>query len=276
MTGTLLSFTAMAIAGRELSSELNTFQILLFRTLVGLLIVVVYLQIKGWHLIRTQLLSTHVWRNLAHFGGQYGWFYGLAFIPMAEVFAIEFTVPVWTALLAMFMLGEKLTKPRLLAVVFGVIGMLIILRPGLEVVDPAAMAVLAGAVCFAITNIKTKKLAHADHPVSILFYMSLVQLPMALFPSLPDWVTPSVAAWPWILVVGVTGLSAHYCITRAMQLVDATVVAPMDFMRLPLITLVGFMIYGEPIEWIVLLGAGVMFIGNYINIRAEKLVHSSR
>jgi len=265
---------AMAIAGRELSSELNTFQILLFRSVVRLLILALYLQIKGWHLIRTQALPTHVWRNLAHFGGQYGWFYGLAFIPLAEVFAIEFTVPVWTAVLALVMLGEKLTRERLLAVILGVIGMLIILRPGVEVVDPAALAVLAGAVCFAITNISTKKLAHMDHPVSILFYMSVVQLPLALFPSISDWAMPSWGAWLWILVVGVTALSAHYCITRAMQLVDATVVAPMDFMRLPLITLVGFMLYGEPIEWAILLGACVMFTGNYINVRAEKQAHS--
>jgi drug/metabolite transporter (DMT)-like permease len=270
MLGTLLSFMTMAIAGRELSSELNTFQILLFRSIVGLLILVVYLQFKGWYLVKTQALSTHVWRNLAHFGGQYGWFYGLAFIPLAEVFAIEFTVPVWTAVLALFMLGEQMTRPRLLAVVLGVVGMLIILRPGLEVIDPAALAVLAGAVCFAITNIKTKKLAHVDHPVSILFYMSLVQLPLALIPSLPGLFMPSPVAWLWILVVGITALSAHYCITRAMRLVDATVVAPMDFMRLPLITLAGFILYEEPIEWIILLGACVMFAGNYINVMAEK------
>lgn len=270
MTGTLVSFMVMAIAGRELSSGLNTFQILLFRSVVGLLIVTIYLQIKGWHLVRTQALSTHVWRNLAHFGGQYGWFYGLAYIPLAEVFAIEFTVPVWTAILALFMLDEKLTKVRLLALTLGVIGMLIILRPGVEVADPAALAVLAGAVCYAITNIKTKKLAHIDHPISILFYMSLVQLPLGLIPALSDWTSPSVEMLPWIMLVGMTALSAHYCITRAMHLVDATVVAPMDFLRLPLIALVGFMFYGETIEWIILIGACVMFAGNYINVRAEK------
>lgn len=276
MIGTLLSFSAMAVAGRELSTELNTFQILFFRSVVGLLLIGIFLWVRGWHLIHTQALSTHVLRNLAHFGGQYGWFYGLAFIPLAEVFAIEFTVPVWTAILALFMLGEKMTRARLLAVVLGVIGMLIILRPGLEVVDPAALAVLAGAVCFAITNIKTKKLAHVDHPIAILFYMSLIQLPFAMIPTLYDWAIPSIESLPWIIVVGVTALSAHYCITRAMQLVDATVVAPMDFMRLPLITLVGFVLYREPIEWIILVGACVMFAGNYINIQAENRAHSKR
>ncbi len=270
MTGTLVSFMAMAVAGRELSSELNTFQILLFRTLVGMVIIAAYLQLRGWHLVRTNSLSTHILRNLAHFGGQYGWFYGLAFIPLAEVFAIEFTVPAWTAILAIFMLGEKLTRARLLAVALGLIGTLIILRPGIEVVHPAALAVLAGAFCFGITNIKTKKLAHVDHPVSILFYMLIVQFPLALVPSISGWANPSLQAWLWISVVGVTALTAHYCITMAMQQVDATVVAPMDFLRLPLITLVGFILYAESIDWIVLLGAGVMFIGNYINITAEK------
>lgn len=270
MIGTLVSLATMAVAGRELSSELTTYQILFFRNIVSILIVCAYLSFNRWHLIRTQALPNHLLRNLAHFAGQYGWFYGLALIPLSEVVAIEFTVPVWTALLAMFMLDEKMTKTRMLAIVLGTIGMLIILRPGIAVIKPAALAVLAGAVCFAITNIKTKQLAHVDQPVTILFYMTLIQLPLAMVPTLYDWVVPSVESLPWIVLVGVTALSAHYCITKALQLVDATVVAPMDFMRLPLITLVGFLFYGEPIEWIVLLGACIMFVGNYVNIRAEN------
>jgi drug/metabolite transporter (DMT)-like permease len=270
MIGTLVSLATMAVAGRELSSELTTFQILFFRNIVSILVVSVYLSIKGWQLIRTQALPTHVVRNIAHFAGQYGWFYGLAIIPLSEVVAIEFTVPVWTAFLALFMLGEKMTKARIIAVVFGIIGMLMILRPGLATIKPAALAVLAGAVCFAITNIKTKELANVDHPVAILFYMTLIQLPLAMIPTLFDWVVPSSESLPWIVVIGVTALSAHYCITRALQLVDATVVAPMDFMRLPLITVIGFLLYGESIEWAVLFGACVMFVGNYVNIRAEN------
>lgn len=268
--GTLVSFMAMAIGGRELSEELSTFQILFFRSVIGLVVISYLLYRSGWHLIRTSAISTHLLRNFAHYGGQFGWFYGLAFIPLAEVFAIEFTVPVWTAILAVFLLGERLSGARIIAIGLGVAGMLIILRPGLEVMKPAALAVLGGAICYAIAYIKTKKLAHIDDPLCILFYMTVIQLPLGLIPALYDWRAPSIEAWPWILVVGVTALSAHYCITRAMQLVDATVVVPMDFLRLPLIAGVGFMLYGEPMEWAVLLGALVMFTGNYVSIQAEK------
>lgn len=270
MVGTLISFMVMAIAGRELSEELSTFQILFFRSAIGLLIISYLLHRSGWRQIQSAALPTHIFRNLTHYGGQYGWFYGLAFIPLAEVFAIEFTVPVWTAILAALILGERLTVPRMIAIGMGLTGMLIILRPGLEVIAPAALAVLAGAFCYAIAYIKTKQLAHIDTPLCILFYMTLIQLPLGLVPSLFDWQTPSIEAWPWILVVGVTALSAHYCITRAMQLVDATVVVPMDFLRLPLIAVVGFMLYDETMEWAILLGALVMFAGNYVSIQAEK------
>jgi drug/metabolite transporter (DMT)-like permease len=276
MIGTIVSLSTMAVAGRELSSELTIYQMLFFRNIVSILIVCLFLNIKGWHLIRTQALPTHIVRNLAHFAGQYGWFYGLAFIPLSEVVAIEFTVPLWTAFLAVIMLGENMTKTRMIAVVFGIVGMLIILRPGLAVIKPAALAVLAGAIGFAITNIKTKELSHVDHPITILFYMTMIQLPLAMIPTLYDWVVPSIESLPWIVVIGVAGLSAHYCITKALQLVDATVVAPMDFMRLPLITLVGFLLYAESIEWIVLVGACVMFIGNYVNVRSENRTYSNR
>lgn len=270
MVGTLISFMVMAIAGRELSEELSTFQILFFRSAIGLLIISYLLHRSGWHQIQSTALPTHFFRNLAHYGGQYGWFYGLAFIPLAEVFAIEFTVPVWTAILAALILGERLTVPRMIAIGMGLTGMLIILRPGFEVIAPAALAVLAGAFCYAIAYIKTKQLAHIDTPLCILFYMTVIQLPLGLVPSLLDWQTPSIEAWPWILVVGVTALSAHYCITRAMQLVDATVVVPMDFLRLPLIAVVGFILYDETMEWTILFGALVMFVGNYVSIQAEK------
>ena len=217
-----------------------------------------------------QQFKTHVLRNIAHFGGQFGWFYGIAFIPLAEVFALEFTVPVWTALLATLLLGERINRARGTAVVFGVLGVIIILRPGLAVVNPASFAVLGGAFGYALSHTLTRRLAQIDTPLTILFYMTLVQLPLGLVTSIPNWNMPSSEMWPWIFVVGITALSGHYCMARALAIADAIVVVPLDFLRLPLIAGVGALIYQEPIDWLVLVGGAVMFAGNLINIRAEN------
>jgi drug/metabolite transporter (DMT)-like permease len=271
MMGALASFTAMAIGGREMAAaEIGTFEILLFRSLVGLLIVGALLARSGWGQISVKRFGLHVVRNAAHFGGQFGWFYGIAMIPLAEVFAIEFTTPMWTAMLASLLLGEGVTRPRLLAIVFGMAGMLIMLRPGLAVIHPAALAVLGAAVCYAMTYVLTRKLVSTESALAILFYMTVIQLPFALIPALAQWVTPPPAVWPWLVAVGVTGLSAHYCLTRAFRLADATVVVTMDFLRLPLIAAAGFLFYGETLDWLVLAGAAVMVAGNFANIAAER------
>jgi drug/metabolite transporter (DMT)-like permease len=268
MSGALVSFMAMAIAGRQLSTELTTFQILFFRSVVGLAVVVVLLQRTGWAQIRTQVFGMHLLRNVAHFGGQYGWFYGIALIPLTEVFAIEFTVPIWTAVLASLMLGERLNGTRKLAVALGFAGVLVILRPGFATISVAALAVLGGAFCYAISHVFTKRLSSTQTPLAILFYMTVIQLPLGLVPALPRWVWPSAALWPWVCIVALTALSAHYCLTRAFRLADASVVVPLDFLRLPLIAVVDFLVYGEALNIWVFAGAAIVFVATWLNLRS--------
>jgi len=271
MMGALASFVGMAIAGRELTAAgIGIFEILLLRSLMGLVIVSALLMRSGWAQISARRLGLHVVRNVGHFGGQFGWFYGIAMIPLAEVFAIEFTTPMWTAIIAALLLGERMTRPRLLAIALGIAGVLIMLRPGLAVIHPAALAVLGAAVCYAMSHVLTRKLASTESALAILFYMTVIQLPLALIPAAMHWVTPPPALWLWLAVVGATGLSAHYCMTRALRLADATVVVPMDFLRLPLIAVAGAVFYGEQLDWFVIAGAAVMVVGNLGNILAER------
>ena len=146
-----------------------------------------------------------------------------------------------------------------------------ILRPGFEIVTIGALAVFAAAFCYAVSHTLTRKLAGTETPMSILFYMTVIQLPLGLFPALPNWVWPKLADWPWVVVVGVTALSAHYCMARALKLAEATVVVTLDFMRLPLIMVVGLALYGEALDPWIIIGAGIIFVGVYVNLRdAEK------
>ncbi len=270
MAGTLLSFAGMAIGARELASELSTFQILFYRSLIGLILVSVLVGGSGWHQVRAQRWELHLARNSAHFLGQLGWFYGIAVLPLAEVFAIEFTTPLWTALLAAVLLSEPISRSRAAALVLGLIGIGIVLRPGIQAVSPGALAVLAGAFGYAGAHALTKKLTRESSPLSIVFYMTLLQLPMGLGPSLYHWATPSADSWPWLFVVAVTALSAHYCLARALSCADAMVVVPMDFLRLPLIALVGFVLYGEAVDRWLLAGAAVIVLGTLVNLYGER------
>jgi len=272
MMGAIASFMAMALGGREMSGAgMSTFQILLIRSLVGLIIVSALLSRSGWAQVSGKRLGLHMGRNLGHFAGQFGWFYGIAMIPLAEVFAIEFTTPMWTAIIAPLVLGERMTRSRFLAIAFGTVGVLMILRPGIAVVHPAALVVLGAAACYAMSYVLTRKLASTESALAILFWMTFMQLPLALVPALANWVSPPPALWPWLLVVGATGLSAHYCMTRALRLADATVVVPMDFLRLPMAAFAGFLFYGETLDWLVLAGATVMLLGNLASIHAERV-----
>ena len=269
MTGALLSFAAKAISGRELSDTMSTFEILSLRSAVSLVIVAALLPRFGLGAIRTWHLGMHLFRNIIHFSAQFGWFLGISLLPLATVFSLEFTIPIWSAALAVIFLGEKLNRGRIIAIVFGFGGVLIILRPGSEAIDIASLAVLGAAFGYAVTYITTKKLTGWDSPFVIIFYMNLIQLPLGLVPALFDWTAPVAADIPWILLVGVAGLTSHYSITKAFMLADATLILPIDFLRLPLIAVVGFLFYSEGVDLALFAGAIVIFAGNYYNIRLE-------
>ncbi len=270
MVGALFSFLSMAIAGRELSAELNTFQILFFRSLIGLFIISAVLSRVGWHSVKTRHPGLHLIRNIAHYVGQFGWFFAISVIPLAQVFAIEFTIPIWTALLAPFILSERLTAIRGLVVVIGFSGILIILRPGMVPLDIGAASALIAAIVFALSHTLSKKITRTDPPLAVIFYMTVIQLPMGAVPSFLDWTTPSLAMTPWLIVVGATALSAHYCMARAFAHADAMVVMPMDFLRLPMVAILGLALYGEPLDPWVLAGAAVIFGAILINILSER------
>ena len=270
MGGALVSFSAIAIAGRELSAQMTTFQILFFRSLAGLVLLSVLLQRTGWAQVRTRVLRTHLLRNVAHFGGQYAWFYGIGVISLTEVFAIEFTVPIWTAILATVFLGERLSRQRAVAVVLGFAGIVVIPRPGVAPLSLPTLAVLGGALCFAVAYVFMKRLSATETPLAILFYMNVIQLPLGLVPALPHWTWPSAGAWPLVGVVAVTALSAHYCLARAFRLADASVVVPIDFLRLPLIAVFGFVVYGEALSIWVLVGALIVCFATWLNLRSTR------
>ncbi|MGB2596907.1 MAG: DMT family transporter [Pseudolabrys sp.] len=273
MVGALLSFSVMAVSIRELSrGGLSIFEILAIRSGIALFVLLALLALRKDLRVHAlpRRMGLNLFRNTVHYASQYSWALSLTMLPLATVFALEFTMPAWTAILAVWFLHERMTPSRLGVVILGLIGVLVILRPGIASFNPAAILVLLAAFGYAITMITTKQLTKTETTFGIVFWMAVIQLPLSLIGSDPTvflrfeprHILPAIG-------VGVAGLTSHYCLSNAFRSGDATLVVPLDFMRIPLIAVVGWAFYGERLDVFVLLGAMIIVSGVLWNLRSE-------
>ncbi|MGC1669713.1 MAG: DMT family transporter [Pseudolabrys sp.] len=273
MVGALLSFSVMAVSIRELSrGGLSIFEILAIRSGIALFVLLALLALRKDLRVHAlpRRMGLNLFRNTVHYASQYSWALSLTMLPLATVFALEFTMPAWTAILAVWFLHERMTPSRLGAVILGLIGVLVILRPGIAGFNPAAILVLLAAFGYAITMITTKQLTKTETTFGIVFWMAVIQLPLSLIGSDPTvflrfeprHILPAIG-------VGMAGLTSHYCLSNAFRFGDATLVVPLDFMRIPLIAVVGWAFYGERLDVFVLLGAMIIVSGVIWNLRSE-------
>ncbi|MGB9061925.1 MAG: DMT family transporter [Pseudolabrys sp.] len=273
MIGALLSFSIMAVSIRELSrAGLSIFEILAIRSGVALLVLLSLLAVRPEMRLHAvpRRMGLHLFRNTIHYASQFSWALSLTMLPLATVFSLEFTMPAWTAVLAVWFLHERMNASRLGVVVLGLIGVLVILRPGTAGFNPAAILVLLAAFGYAITMITTKKLTITETTFAIIFWMAVIQFPLSLIGSDPAaflnidtrHILPAIG-------IGTAGLTSHYCLSNAFRSGDATLVVPLDFMRIPLIAVVGWAFYGERLDLFVLLGALIIVSGVLWNLRSE-------
>ena len=273
MSGAIVAFTSMAIAGRAVAVEHDTFETMLFRSIVGFVVVLIVAKAAGTlGQIIPRRMGLHVMRNVSHFTGQNLWFYAITVIPLAQVFALEFTSPLWVMALAAIFLGERLTQPRVVAAVLGFIGVLIVARPDTTTLDPNVLIAAAAAIGFAGSAIFTKLLTRTETVTCILFWLTAMQaifgLTMAGYDG--DIALPTAQSAPWLTLIAFAGLTAHFCLTKALILAPASIVMPIDFLRLPIIAVIGMLFYNEGLDLLVLLGGVLILAGNLYMVRSES------
>lgn len=273
MVGAILSFTSMAIAGRAIAGELDTFEIMLYRSSLGLILVIgVSYYIGTLPQINLDQFRLHLVRNIFHFTGQNLWFFALPLIPLAQLFAFEFTSPIWVMLLAPLFLSEVFNMRKIGVAALGFVGVLIVARPEFDAINVGVIAAAAAAIGFAGAAITTRKLTQTDTLTSILFFLTLIQLVFGLICAGYDGnvALPSWRITPWVVLIGGAGLTAHFCMTKSLSLAPASVVMPVDFARLPLIAVIGMVFYGELLDVWVVVGAALILAANYVNLRAKS------
>ncbi|MDB5606645.1 MAG: multidrug transporter permease [Bradyrhizobium sp.] len=269
MAGWLVLMLMVAIAGRETTRELSVFQIMEVRSILGFFMLYPLIHLNGgFATMKTSRPLQHIGRNLTHYAAQVGWFFALTLIPLAQVVSIEFTMPIWTAILAASFLGERITVWKISAIMLGLIGVIVIVRPATGQINPGQLIMVVAAVGFGISVTMMKSLTRTENTLAIIFWMLVVQSVAGLLPSLYVWIWPSAYLWGWMVVIAFCGTFSHYCMARAMLHADATVVVPMDFLRVPLTAAAGWLLYSERLDMFTVLGAALILTGNLLNLKA--------
>src|SRR6202035_4126458 len=259
MAGWLALMLLVAVAGREALRDLNVFQVMELRTIIGFCMLYPLVRINGgFSAMRTSRPLQHIGRNLIHYAAQLGWFFALTLIPLGQGVAIEFTMPIWTAILAASFLGERMTVWKISAIALGLIGVFVIVRPTTGAINPGQLIALAAAVGFGTSVAMMKSLTRTEASVAIVFWMLVVQFVAGALPTLSVWVWPSPYAWACAIAVAISGTYSHFCMARAMLYADATIVLPMDFLRVPLTAAAGWLIYSERLDAFTVLGAALI------------------
>lgn len=274
MLGAVASFIVMALSVRGLSGTLSIFQILFLRGIVGLPFLLAGILLwrgpAGLRLLRTGNLRLQVTRNAIHIVGQLSWIYGLTVLPLAMVFAVEFSAPLWSVLLGALVLREYPNRPQQIGVVLGLVGILIILRPGTAGFSWAVMAVLLAALAYAATYLITRMLGRTDSALAVLFWMAVLQSPVGFVLALTDWHPIPAGIVPVILLLGLSGTSAHLCLAAALKAAPLARMLPLDYLRLPVIAVIGAVFYGEPFDPFILAGGAVVLASVFLTQRVIR------
>ena len=266
-----LSLVVMAIVIRWLQPRFHVFEMIFLRSVVSLLLILPWALRQGAVKLRTERPGLHVFRNVIHYLGNVGWFIGVTTVTLADVSALAFTVPLFTILMAALVLREHVGRYRWTATFVGFIGALVIIRPGFAEINEGIVALVFSSLFYASSQTATKKLSGTESANSVLFYMALVFVPVSAIPAAFVWVTPGWLDAIPVVLLGITGYAAHFCIVRSFAAADASFVIPFDFLRLPISALLGFLLYAErPGVW-TLLGAVIIFGATWYNT-----VHETR
>jgi drug/metabolite transporter (DMT)-like permease len=265
-----IGWTAMSLLVRELSADYSAFELLFFRNLVALCILLPLALRSGVASLKTRRLPLHALRAVLSCIAVLGLFYGIGHLPLPDVTALSFTQPVFVVVLAALILKETVNRARWLAVILGFAGLLVVVRPGFAEIGIATLAVIGSSISYACSNMCTKRLLSTDTPNQSIFYFNLLMLPLALVPTLFFWVTPTPRDFLLMIAIGVCGTVAVYGYVRAFAAADASAVVPFDFLRMPVAALAAYVLFAETGDFWTWIGSAIIFTGAYLLVRIER------
>lgn len=268
-------YTVTGAVVRYLADSVPVFEVIFFRSLIAVALMAPLVMRSGLSGFKTTRFPLHLLRLVLMYAGFLAWFYGVTLIPLADYYALQFLMPIFTIAGAVLFLGEHANWRHMAAIAVGFAGALIILRPGLIEISLGALGAIGAAVTFASVNVCSRVLSRTDSVTMIVTYSNLMVLPLSLLPALPGWITPDWTEAMWILCIGVVGTLGQFSITRAVAVADARIVQPFDFARLPFAAVIGYFVFDEIADGFTWTGAVIIFAAATYVLRIEGRVKRS-
>lgn len=264
-------FTGMLAIARHLSADLPIFVIVFFRVLLGLAFLSPFILRNGLGALRTNKYGLYLVRGMSGFVGLSCYFFAVSLIPLADATAISFTRPVFGTIAAILFLGEIAHGRRWSAIIVGFVGAVIIVRPGFQDLNPGVLFMFGSVAAQVVNTVVIKRLSRSELPDAIAIYQGIVFAPLALTAALLVWQTPTLQDLVWLTGMGFLGAITQRAMPRAFAAADATVVISLDFLRLPIAALVGFVFFSEiPVIW-VWIGATVILAATVYIMHREAV-----
>ena len=266
---TLLSSITGAMV-RQLGGEIHAFELVFFRSVLAVIMLAPWVLRRGVRTMKTRRLPLYCLRVFFAYTAMVMLFYALGEMPIADVYALQYMIPLFTILLAVTILKQPADRHSWAACFIGFAGALIVMRPGIIELTLAAICALLSAFMSAGSNTTIKLLARTESPEIITVYTNLLMIPLALVPMLFVWVTPTWAQAPWIVGIAVIGSVGGYCFTLSVSAADARVVQPFQFTRMLFATGLGLLMFGEFPDLWTWVGAAVIFVSSSYVVIREK------
>ena len=266
-----LNFALLNTLVKYLSTDFSLSQIIFFRSFFAIVFILPWLLNTGLLSLKTNSYKLQLARSTVALAAMYLWFFSISKIPLAEATAINFTAPIFGALCAIIFLKEKIKKRRFIAIIFSILGALIIIKPGFTEINIYILIAVLASLLMGLAAIFIKKLSMVDHPNAVVFYMPAILSIFSLIPCVIYWKTPSFYQWFLLISTGLTATLAHQGITRAFAKSEATYVLIFDYLRLPFTALFAFYIFLETPTISIFLGSLIIFISSIYIINREKV-----
>ena len=277
MLGAMTLFSTMGVFIKLSSSQLHPLEVVFFRNFLALFFLTPWIFQQRAKVFKSNRKKLYTVRAVFNVVGMAAGFTALTLIPLAEATALSFTAPLFATLGAALILGEIIRQRRIIAIIFGFFGVLIVLRPGVEALSPGALLAIGNAITIAITVLIVKKLTTTEKPITIVAYMALLQTPMALIPASFYWEWPNLITWIWLFCLAGAGTIGHLMYTKAIQLAEVSQLQPIDFVRLPIIAVFGYIVFAEqPSIWVWIGGAVIFLSTAYVTHREATISRNQK